>query len=132
MTDDERIAAAETYVNAITNQDLEAILALYDEDGTVEDPVGSEPKRGMDAIREFYQSSVALGVSAEMLGPVRCAASAVAFPFRVTVPMGNSKTTIDVIDVFEFTEAGKVKSMKAYWGQRTARRFPASSHSPSR
>ena len=35
-----------------------------------------------------------------------------AFPFQVTV--GAMK--IEVIDVFEFDDSGKVVSMKAYWG----------------
>jgi steroid delta-isomerase len=36
----------------------------------------------------------------------------VAFPFQVKMP----GMIVDIIDVFEFDEAGKVVSMKAYWG----------------
>ncbi|MCP4950734.1 MAG: steroid delta-isomerase, partial [Proteobacteria bacterium] len=36
---------------------------------------------------------------------------AVAFPFQVKMP----GIAIDIIDVFEFNEQGKVNSMKAYW-----------------
>ena len=40
------------------------------------------------------------------------AANTAAFPFQVK--MGDM--SIDIIDVFEFDDQGKVVSMKAYWG----------------
>ena len=41
------------YVAALNAGDLEGIVALYADDATVEDPVGSEPQRGIAAIRAF-------------------------------------------------------------------------------
>ena len=35
------------YVAALNEGDLEGIVALYAADATVEDPVGSEPQRGV-------------------------------------------------------------------------------------
>ena len=37
--------------------------------------------------------------------------NSVAFPFQVKMP----GVVIDIIDVFEFNDQGKVNSMKAYW-----------------
>ena len=36
-------AAVHAYVRALNASDLDAIVALYAEDATVEDPVGTEP-----------------------------------------------------------------------------------------
>ncbi len=67
---------------------------------------------GMDAIVGFYEPSLQSGVKLELSGTPRCTGNAVAFPFRVVV----GEMIMEIIDVFEFNEAGKVSSMKAYWG----------------
>ena len=48
-----------------------------------------------------------------MSGPVRCAATSLAFPFLLTVP---GVRTNNIIDVFDLNDEGKIISMKAYWG----------------
>ena len=108
----DKIAAVHTYVEAFEKQDLEIIRDLYAEDGVVEDPVGTDTYVGMDAILGFYEPSLQSGVKLELSGTPRCTGNAVAFPFRVVV----GEMIMEIIDVFEFNEAGKVSSMKAYWG----------------
>jgi len=112
MDDTEKIAAVEKYVRAFAENDLGLIKEIYAEDATVEDPVGSEAHRGIAAITDFYRQGMAAGARLELTGPPRCAGDAVAFPFCCTA----SGMRIQVIDVFEFDNAGKVVSMRAYWG----------------
>lgn len=107
----------EQYEQAFIDKDIAIIKNLYADDAVVEDPVGSEPMQGIDAIVEFYERGFSMGVTIKLNGPVRGAASAAAFPFTVNMP----GMAIDVIDVFEFNEAGKVTSMKAYWGAENSR-----------
>jgi len=116
--------AVQEYIRCITAHDLEAVEALYAPDACLEDPVGSDPLKGIEAIREFYAKAFAMGVSAESTGEARCAGNAVAFPFRITVRMGENQMTIDVIDVFEFNASGKIQSMKAYWGPENSKTKP--------
>jgi len=111
------IDCVERYINANSNHDIEVIEELFDINATVEDPVGSEPHVGLDSIREFYLNGFSSVVKAELTGNIRCAEGAAAFPFYVIAKIGDAKMKIEVIDVFEFTEQGKVRSMKAYWGQ---------------
>ncbi len=99
------------YVEAFEKADIEIIRAIYAEDATLEDPVGTEVKQGMPAICDFYESAFAGGAKLEMNGEVRCAGNSVAFPFTVIV--GGMK--IHPIDVFEINADGKIQSMKAYW-----------------
>ena len=40
----------ERYPELVTKTDIDAILALYADDATVEDPIGSEVRRGRDGI----------------------------------------------------------------------------------
>jgi steroid Delta-isomerase len=108
----DKIAVVEKYMQAFAKNDLNLIKEIYAEDATVEDPVGSEAHRGIAAVLEFYRQGMAAGAKLELTGPPRCAGNAVAFPFCCTA----SGMKIQVIDVFEFNSAGKVVSMKAYWG----------------
>lgn len=104
------------YLAAINAGDMEAVIELYADDASVEDPAGTEPKRG-DAILQFYNNAFAGGAKVELTGPVRLAAQAAAFPFRAEICRVDGPTIIvDVIDIFEFDSAGKVARMTAYFG----------------
>lgn len=104
--------AVENYIKAISTEDMDMIRAIYADNATVEDPVGSPQHEGIEAIMKFYGAIKGLGVKLELTGAIRCAGKAAAFPFTAKI----GPTTMEVIDVFEFNDAGKVVSMRAYWG----------------
>ena len=112
MDSKDKIAVVERYVEAFETADVGIIRDMYADDAVVEDPVGSEPHRGLDAICTFYEGAIASGAKLALTGVSRCAGNAVAFPFQVIMP----GMKLDVIDVFEFDDNGKINSMKAYWG----------------
>ena len=105
------IATVNQYVEAFDKQDMNIIRAIYADDATVEDPVGSGVRVGIKSICEFYENGLNAGVKLTLTGEPRCAGNAVAFPFQVRMP----GMVIDIIDVFEFNDSGRIKSMKAYW-----------------
>ena len=45
------------YSAMVTKGDVEGIVALYAEDATIEDPIGSDLHRGSEGVRAFYQAS---------------------------------------------------------------------------
>lgn len=104
------------YVAALNAGDLEGIVALYADDATVEDPVGSAPQRGLEAIRAFYANSLKLQLSVALTGEVRAVANEAAFAFTVSFEYQGRKSVIAPIDHFRFDEAGKVVSMRALFG----------------
>ena len=104
--------AVEQYIEAFARADISLIQALFAEDATIEDPVGTPLRTGMAEITEFYKGAFAAGAKLVLNGKPRCAGNSVAFNFDVV--MGNLK--ISPIDVFELNAQGKVQSMKAYWG----------------
>ena len=116
MKPEEKIELVERYVAAVSDHDVAAVRALFADDAVLEDPVGSEPHVGIDAVCAFYEKGFGVKFRLELTGPVRCAGDSAAFPFVVTTEVAGSRFRIDVIDVFEFDAAGKVRSMRAYWG----------------
>jgi steroid delta-isomerase len=106
-------AAMQAYIDAFNSGSVEAIAALYAENATVEDPVGSPVKSGLAQIRAFYSHSIATGAKLSLDAPVRGShgnAAAMAFTARI------GPVSVRVIDVMTFDEAGKFTSMKAYFG----------------
>ena len=99
------------YVEAFEKQDMGIIREIYADDASVEDPVGTDLHVGIAAVCAFYEGALNSGAKLNLTGEPRCSGNAVAFPFQVVMP----GVTIDIIDVFEFNDAGKVNSMKAYW-----------------
>jgi steroid delta-isomerase len=106
-----KIATVHKYVEAFDKLDMNMIREMYSADARVEDPVGTDPYVGIDAIAKFYEGGFGANAKLVLTGEPRCAGNAVAFPFQVKM----TGLVIDVIDVFEFNADGKVCSMKAYW-----------------
>lgn len=108
----DKITVVNKYVEAFDRQDINIIKEIYAADARVEDPVGTDPHQGIDAICAFYQGAFDMGAKLSLDGSPRCAGNSVAFAFSVKV----GDMSIEPIDVFEFNEQGKIVSMKAYWG----------------
>ena len=109
-------AGVHAYVDSYNRADLDGIIAVFSSDATVEDPVGTPAKQGHAALREFFQVGVEAGAKLFLDGPIRCADRFAVFPFHVELTWDGTATRIDVIDQFEFDEAGKVVAMRAFFG----------------
>ncbi|MFK7899063.1 MAG: nuclear transport factor 2 family protein [Myxococcota bacterium] len=117
MSLDEQIKeAVHTYISAFENRDLEAIMGIYAEDCWIEDPVGSERKVGRAALREFYKVGVEMGVRLTLVSEIGIAGNEAAFAFRLEADTPQGKMILNSIDVMVFNEAGKVTSMRAFFG----------------
>ncbi len=112
----EMVAAVHAYVAAFETGSADHVAALYAEDATVEDPIGSPVHKGREAIRAFYAQSMKTGAKLTLEGPVRIAGDYAVFPFSVHLEFGEKKMRIDVIDTFKFDPDGKVAEMRAFWG----------------
>ena len=83
----------------VTKGDVEGIVALYADDATIEDPVGSALHRGSDAIRAFYKAGAGAGtVTMKRTGPVHVAGREAATPLVVLLGPGRA-TGADIISV---------------------------------
>jgi steroid delta-isomerase len=121
LTDQHIAETLQAYADNITAGNLSALVALFSEDAVVEDPVGSEPARGRAALRAFYTMACASVGRMELEGNVRVrgrwgACGMLAYPKGAEDSM-----VIETLDVMSFNEAGKITSMKAYWGDTNMR-----------
>jgi steroid delta-isomerase len=115
MADAEAIRKTyDLYPEMVTKGDVEGIVALYAADATIEDPIGSELRKGTDAIREFYKASAG-SVTMKRTGPVRVAGLEAACPLVILMGPEGEQSALDVISAMVFREDGKVQSMRAWW-----------------
>ncbi|WP_137722919.1 nuclear transport factor 2 family protein [Prescottella subtropica] len=104
------------YMEALGSRSADRVAALFADGATVEDPVGTEPKRGVEEIRAFFTAIEKLDQSAELL-TVRVAGNSAAFHFRVTTKAGDRTYVIEPIDVMTFDDDARITSTRAYWAQ---------------
>lgn len=105
------------YLDAYNRQDLDAVVALYREDASVEDPYGTPARQGREEILAFYRQAMASGARLSLSAPIRGShgdAAAMAFDAVLDGPQG--RVRVSVIDVMTFDEAGLIRSMRAYFG----------------
>ncbi|NKI17508.1 SnoaL-like domain-containing protein [Spongiibacter sp. KMU-166] len=121
MSKNPKISVVERYIKALCDHDLETIDLLFADDATVEDPVGSDPLRGKEAILGFYKVGFSSGLSARLEGSVRLAANHAIFPFVVELNPGNGEMRIEAIDQFTFNDDNKIIAMRAFWGPENTR-----------
>lgn len=105
------------YCELVTAGDCDAIANLYAADATVEDPVGSTPHRGRDAIRAFYRASAG-AVRLELEGRVRSAGNEGAAAM-IARPAADPTVRVETLDVMVFRHDGLIASMRAYWSADT-------------
>jgi len=116
ISTEDKVKAVKTYIESFSQKNLDAIVNLYADNATIEDPVGTPLKVGHDAIREFYTGAVANGAQLELTGTPRCAGDYAVFPFAAKLQMEGQQSHIEIIDIFRFDDNGKVMEMKAFWG----------------
>jgi len=111
-------AAMESYVTFLNAGDAASIMTLYGDNPTVEDPIGSKPIVGREAVQAFYQRA-----SPVLKGHVRLAGRVIVTGLDGAMPMladlgSPSNRVLDVIDVMTFDAKGKIIAMRAYVSPR--------------
>ena len=108
-------AALQAYVDRFNNGDVDGVGALYADDATLEDPVGTAPKAGKAAIIAFYRDAIATGAKLSLAAPIRGShGDSAAMAFNVAIASAGIR--INVIDVMTFNDDGAITSMRAFWG----------------
>lgn len=113
------------YVDRFSAGDRAGWLALWAEDATMEDPVGTPVKNGHDEIGEFFDQSMGMADSLRLVrtGPVRIAAGEAAFPMQARPTMGGTEYAVDIIDVMAFADGpdggALIATMRAFWDPAT-------------
>lgn len=105
--------------------DREGWLDLFAPDATVEDPVGTDVRKGRDQIGEFWDfaHSLADAVEVRVATPVCVAGTEAAFHIQIVSTVGDSRLMIPAIDAMTFDDDAKITSMRAYWTMEDMRPF---------
>src|ERR1700722_8991537 len=115
MPSQEAIAqTVNSYLDLVAKGTADEIVALYAADATIEDPVGSDIRRGHDAVREFYVAIEGVKKETE-LDQLRISGNEAAFFWHLTLDGGDSRTRISPISVMEFDDDASITSMRAFW-----------------
>jgi steroid delta-isomerase len=102
------------YLQLVGKGSADDIVELFAADATVEDPVGSEPRVGRQAIHEFFSTLHSLERETELLSLRVCGREA-AFQFAITFDAGEGRMRLEPIDTMEFDEDGKITSVRSYF-----------------
>ncbi|NJM27510.1 MAG: SnoaL-like domain-containing protein [Pseudanabaena sp. RU_4_16] len=105
------------YFAATRAMDVEAYLAAFAPDAINYDPVGGDPLKGKEAMRQFFLSISGLfdrvGLTEEF---VTVAGNEVAVKWKGGGISKNGKAVIfEGIDIFELNSEGLIQTLKAYW-----------------
>ena len=109
-------ATIEQYLARFSAGDREGWLALWSDDATMEDPVGTPLKRGKDAIGAVFDETQKTVDSIELRPTgyqVICGGQA-SFAMDVRPTAGGQTMVLPVIDVMTFDADGHIASQRAF------------------
>jgi steroid Delta-isomerase len=107
-------ATVQRYLELIGKGSADDIVALFADDAAVEDPVGSEPYVGLQAIRSFFSTLESLERETELMSLRVCRREA-AFQFAITFDAGDARMRLEPIDTVVFDSDGKITSLRSYF-----------------
>ena len=115
-----RAEIVERYFDRLTASDVEAIVALFADDGTVESPVlGTMPAAAFFATLDDASERNILSVHRIMSSP-DARFFAAHFTYDWTLSAGGN-VTFDGVDLFEFDDDGKLASLKIFYDTHPTR-----------
>jgi steroid delta-isomerase len=118
---DDLKAFVQNYAERFSADDREGWLALWADDATMDDPVGSPIKNGRDEIAAFYDESRSMADSIELrsAGLVVAVGDECAWTVEIRPTIGGTTYVMDVIELMRFVDGPDgtplIKEMRAFW-----------------
>jgi steroid Delta-isomerase len=116
----------ERYQATFNSGDRDGWLALFTDDGELEDPVGSPPRVSRDGLAAFWdQIHGAKRHDVErtvrmVQRPLVCGLEA-AWAFELRIPRGQQIGVVEIIDQAVFSNDGLIRRLRAFWSEATIR-----------
>ena len=109
-------AVVDDYLASFPKKDRDAFLACFADRATQVDPVPSPPNVGKEAIGQFWDNIIGMADTLEpQLDRVSVCGNQAAVVFTMKARSGESGSAIDIVDIFEVDDDGKIASLHAYW-----------------
>ena len=103
--------------NNLFENDKESLLALFEEKSVWEDPVGSEPNKGLDQISAFWDQ--AHNDESTSMQPVIqkeiYLGNEALVTFTMQIRSAQGGMDIEVTDYFKINDEGKIEIARAFW-----------------
>jgi steroid delta-isomerase len=118
---DQMSAVIDAYAACFSAADKDGWLALWADDATMEDPIGTPLKKGRGEIGEFWDQSQGMADSIKIIpGDLRViAGDEVAWSGEIRPTMGGTEFVMQVIELWRFTDgpdgAPLIAEMRAFW-----------------
>lgn len=119
MLDTKQMTAIfQRYVDGFERTDAESVIALFADDASIEDPVGSAAVVGKPAIAAFYNKAMSAQTILKVRGPIRGApqANALAIVLETWEPTAKGLEVYSRIDVFRFDDSERIISRESFYG----------------
>ena len=116
MSDQTKIAAIETFLASYKVKDVATRIALFADDISFEDPVGTRPLVGKAAMNEYFVATVASGWDIDLV-PKKIMVNgneAVSITEATAGVGGNPPVTSTIVQIFVFDTAGKFKALRVF------------------
>ena len=110
------VAAVESYLASYTANDLAGRALLFAQDVVAEEPVGTAPMRGLDALKAFWKGSLDAGWRCTNT-PQRIVVNGneACVLFRSELAMeGQGAVTLEVFETLVFDDTGLICALRAY------------------
>ena len=107
------------YAHGLSVGDADGLAALFAPDGVLEDPVGTPPHVGREAIRRFFQAGfdqTGGRILFEPEGAIRIRGPHAACAFIATCDKAQPPFKVETVDVARFDSEGQIVSMTAVLG----------------
>lgn len=114
------------YLAGLSALDPLKISAAFDESGELEDPVGSQVRRGREEVAKYFADglcSVAQHVEIEVIFAHACGGSVAAHWHMRAVSTSGAMAKVDGIDVLKVSSEGLILRAKGYWDQSAFRKI---------
>ena len=105
----------DTYVAAYNARNIDALLDLYTDDATVEDPVGSPVKNGLQELKNFWESAVQFDMILERGDTIFVCGDEAAIGLRVHIGTAEGRKQLGIMNIVAFASDGRVKSVRSFY-----------------
>jgi len=110
-------------LNRVKAGDRNGWLALYEDEGFVEDPVGVSPTcpdgkghRGKAAIAKFYDDIIStVKMDYKIQKSFECGDEVAVYIQMYITPTAGPKMTVEAINIYRRSQNGKLQSLRSFW-----------------
>ena len=110
------------YFRRLNEGDVDQVLELFATDAVIEDPVGSVPREGAEALREYYEITLEQARCEVTVGTPVGAQDGTSVAIPVTGRLvalqdpEQRRVSIECVDIFGVDDEGLIKDLRVYWG----------------